>query len=108
MSLLLSWRSASMIAALALVGCGAKETPEFGASVVSHYVRIAKAKCAAVGTPDIWECADLGSEHREARLAARTARETYEAFKTGCYEVAGMSKCEAILNASISEADAQR
>lgn len=78
-----------------------QEEPDFGASVVARYVQAARVKCDAADAPELWECAALGRDQKEAWMAARSALDTYEAFKSGCYPAAGMTKCEAMIEKSL-------
>ncbi|PLC06367.1 hypothetical protein CY658_04860 [Variovorax sp. RO1] len=77
------------------------EEPDFGASVVARYIQAARVKCDAAEAPELWECAELGREKKEAWLAARSALDSYEVFKSGCYPAAGMTKCEAMIEKAL-------
>ncbi|MNV63513.1 hypothetical protein D3C71_1561130 [compost metagenome] len=101
-------RVASSALAVALscaltAGCDqfADEEPDFGASVVARYIHAARVKCDAAKAPELWECAELGRDKKEAWLAARSALDSYETFKSNCYEAAGMTKCEAMIEKAL-------
>jgi hypothetical protein len=95
-----------MLLGVMLTGCERLTGDPFDASalVVAHYIQDARVKCDAAGTPEIWECAEIRSERTEASMAARTALAGYETFKNSCYETAGMTKCEAILERAVANA----
>lgn len=96
---------AAMLWGAILMGCERITEDPFDASalIVARYVQDARAKCDAAGASELWDCAEIGREHNAARLAARTALASYESFKNGCYETAGMTKCEAILERAVAK-----
>lgn len=94
---------ATTLLGVMLSGCERTTGDPFDASalIVARYIQDARAKCDAAGVPEIWECAEIGREKREAWLAAKTALDAYQSFKDGCYEVAGMTKCEALIEKAL-------
>ncbi|MNY22449.1 hypothetical protein D3C86_1560610 [compost metagenome] len=94
--------AAALLGAM-LAGCDRLTEDPFDASalIVARYIQDARAKCDAAGAPELWECAEIGREHKEAWLAARTALSSYETFKSNCYEAAGMTKCEALIEKAL-------
>ncbi|MCY1222957.1 hypothetical protein D9M72_350660 [compost metagenome] len=86
-----------------LPACDRLTEDPFDASalIVARYIQDARTKCDAAGAPEIWECAEIDSDKKDARLAARIALGTYETFKSNCYEAAGMTKCEAMIEKAL-------
>lgn len=94
------------LAAVIAAGCdsGTAERVDFGAGVVASYIVKAQAKCTAAGQYNIAECAELPRLSGDARLAAMSAQDSYQAFQGACYPDLGMSKCEALVEQAYQEA----
>jgi hypothetical protein len=94
------------LACLLLAGCieHPTERVDFGAANVVGYIIKAQTKCAAVGQPNIAECAELPRSSTGERLAAMTAQDVYKTFQDCCYPDLGMSKCEALVEQAYQEA----
>lgn len=87
------------VACAMLAGCSNSAEPEdFGARMVAAQITLAQAKCAAAKANGLNEC--KSSLDQAARISAKTAEAMQESYFTGCGEVIGLSKCEALLNAA--------
>lgn len=94
------------LACLLLAGCieHSAERVDFGAANVVGYIIKAQTKCAAVGQPNIAECAELPRSSGSEASVAVAAQDTYKIFQDACYPDLGMSKCEALVEQAYQEA----
>jgi hypothetical protein len=90
---------------LGTVACSEQpaDVADFGAGHVVQMVVSAEKECAAHDYQSISDCAE-STGNKAARLASLRAQDTYKIFQEACYESLGMSKCEALVEKSYSEA----
>ncbi|GER21293.1 hypothetical protein [Variovorax boronicumulans] len=94
---------AVIAAIMAVTGCERLTEDPFDSSAAfaARHIQAARAKCEAAGVPELWACAEIGREKKEAWIAARTALDVYEAFRGSCYEIASAAKCEGLIEKAL-------
>jgi hypothetical protein len=97
------------IVCLALAACGpaAPEVPaDFGAENVAKWLVSARKACGLIHADDLDSCAGEKT-HREAWIAATTAKDLQHIYFSNCADSLGMQKCEDMLSAAFLDAIAR-